>query len=263
MIFRQLLPPLTSARRKTLQAKRDTWLSDIDPACLFHRLFDVIPGIFFFAKNRQGEIMFLNQSNLDLYHITDETAVIGMTDFDLNPPDMAQSYVQDDARIYATGKPLLNRVELWFDRFGMPDWFVVNKMLIRSRTGKVIGIMGFSQSYEGRTKLLQPFHDISKAVSYLRQNYHEDISIQELARHAGLSPRQLERKFRSAFGVTPQQFLIKTRLLAACRTLRETNRSLTEIALDCGFNDQSALTHHFRKNIGMTPGQFRRKEVSK
>ncbi|OGV58623.1 MAG: hypothetical protein A2283_12900 [Lentisphaerae bacterium RIFOXYA12_FULL_48_11] len=235
----------------------------MDPANLFHRLFDVIPGVFFFAKNRKGEVMFASQGILDLYHISDEAAIIGMTDFDLNPPDMARSYVQDDERIYASGKPLLNRVELWFDRFGMPDWSVVNKMLIRSRTGKILGIMGFSQTYEDRAKLLQPFQGISKAVSHIRQHYQDNISIRELARLSGLSPRQLERKFRSTFGVSPQQFLIKTRLLASCRTLRETVKSLAEIAFDCGFGDQSSFTRHFRRYIGMTPGQFRRKEVVK
>ncbi|MDD4868954.1 MAG: helix-turn-helix domain-containing protein [Kiritimatiellae bacterium] len=263
VVFGRPLARLSPARRKALLAKREAWLREIDPTHLFHRLFDVIPGVYFFAKNKQGEMMFFSQGILDLYHITDEAAVIGMTDFDLNPVDMAQSYVQDDARIYATGKPLLNRVELWFDRFGMPDWSVVNKMLIRSRTGKVIGIMGCSQSYEERAKLLQPFQGISKAVNHFRQNYHEDISIRELARLSGLSPRQLERKFRATFGVSPQQFLIKTRLLAACRALRETIKSLAEIAFDSGFGDQSAFTRHFRRHIGMTPGQFRRKEVVK
>ncbi len=254
---------LTPARRGTLLAKRETWLREIDPTRLFHRLFDMIPGIYFFAKNRRGEIMFASQGVLDLYHVADEASIIGMTDFDLNPRDMAQSYVQDDARIYATGKPLMNRVELWFDGFGMPDWSVVNKMPIRSRTGKIVGIMGFSQRYEDRARLLQPFQGISKAVNHIRVHYQNNISIRELARLSGLSARQLERKFRSTFGVSPRQFLIKTRLLAACRALRESVKSLAEIAFDCGFGDQSSFTRHFRGYIGMTPGRFRHKEIAR
>jgi hypothetical protein len=50
---RQVAPKL----RKQLLAKRDAWLGEIDPAHLFHRLFDVIPGVHFFAKNRKGELM--------------------------------------------------------------------------------------------------------------------------------------------------------------------------------------------------------------
>ncbi len=255
-------PPgrLTPARRRALLAERDAWLHEIDPMDLFHRLFDLIPGVYFFAKNRRGELMFTCKASRNLYHITDETEVVGLTDFDLNPPDMARSYVNDDERIYATGKPLVNRVELWFDAQGIPDWFVVNKMPIHSRAGKIIGIMGFSQNYEGRTILLQPFPGISKAVSHLRQNYREDISIRELARIAGLSLRQLQRKFKAFFGVGPKQFLIKTRLLAACHALRGTDQSLAEVAFACGFSDQSAFARHFRSQFGLTPREFRRQE---
>ncbi len=258
--WRKPPPQVTPAKRRSLLAKRDAWLREIDPASLFHRLLDLIPGLYFFAKNRRGELMFTSQANRDLYHITEEAAFIGLTDFDLNPPDMAQSFVNDDEKIYTTGQPLLNHVELWFDPQGMPDWFVVNKLPIRSRTGEIIGIMGFSQNYEGRAKLLQPFHGISKAVGHLRQNYHQDIAITELARIAGLSLRQLQRKFKASFGVGPQQFLIKTRLLAACRALRETDDTLAEVAFACGFADQSAFARHFRHYFALTPSQFRRRQ---
>jgi AraC-like DNA-binding protein len=249
------------AERRSNLAKRDAWLREIDPEHLFHRLFDAIPGLYFFAKDRRGEFMFLSRNNRDRCHLGDDAAVIGLSDFDLNPADLARSYVRDDARIHATGEPLLNRVELWFDSLGIPDWFVVNKMPIRSRNGKIIGIMGFSQSYEGRAKLLRPFDGISKAVSHIRQHYHRDIPIGELAGAAALSPRQLQRKFKAAFGVGPQQFLIKTRLLAGCHALRDTQQTVAEIAYACGFTDQSAFARHFRLHIGMTPSQFRAKET--
>jgi len=247
--------------RKALLAKRDAWLREIDPDHLFHRLFDAIPGVYFFAKNRRGELMLLSRGNREIRHIQDDASVIGLTDFDLNPADVARAYVRDDEQILATGEPLLNHVEMWFDQLGMPDWFVVNKMPIRSRRGEIIGIMGISQNYEGRSKLLQPFHGIAKAVSHLREHHREDVTIVELARLCGLSARQLQRKFKATFGVGPQQFLIKTRLLAACRALRETQQGISEIAYGCGFADQSALARHFRRHLGMTPTRFRDRSV--
>jgi AraC-like DNA-binding protein len=242
---------------KRLLAQREAWVHQIAPTNLFHNLFDLIPGTYFFAKNRRGQIMFTCAASRRLYRINKETESIGITDFDINPPDMAESYVHDDARIYATGEPVLNRVELWFDEQGMPDWFVVNKIPIRSRGGKIVGIMGFSQSYEGRARLLAPFAGISKAVAHIRKNYQMEISIKELARASGLSQRQLERKFQAAFAVSPQDFLIKTRLLAASRLLRESDESLVQIAFDCGFTDQSAFSLHFRRHFGITPRDFR------
>jgi len=247
--------------RATLLAKRDAWLREIDPDHLFHRLFDAIPGVYFFAKNRRGEMMFLSRGNREICHLRDDTAVIGLTDFDLNPADVARTYVRDDARILATGQPLLNHVELWFDHLGMPDWSVVNKMPIRSRQGEIIGVMGISQNYEGRSKMLQPFDTIARVVSHLRDHYREDVTIVEMARLSGLSPRQLQRRFKAAFGVGPQQFLIKTRLLAACRALRETQRGVSEITYECGFTDQSAFARHFRRHLGMTPTEFRNRDV--
>ena len=251
---------LTPAKRKALMAKRDAWLGNIHPMYLFHRLFDMLPGVYFFAKNRRGEAMFASTVARKIYHLAEESDIIGLTDFDLNPEAMAQSQVDDDARIYATGQPLCNRVELWFDGQGVPDWFVVNKMPIYSRAGKIIGIMGFLQSYERRVKQLQQSHGIAKVVSQIRRDYTQNISIRDLAAAAGLSVRHLERKFKESFGVGPRQFLINTRLLAASQRLRETQEGLAEIAYACGFSDHSAFTRDFRRHFGVTPRDFRRRE---
>jgi len=247
----------TPAERRARLAKRERWLRKIDPEFLFHRLFDAIPGAYFFAKNERGELMFLNRSNRERCHLREESAAIGLTDFDVNPPDLARVYVEDDDRIRATGQPLLNRVELWFDHLGIPNWFVVNKMPIRSRGGKIIGIMGFTQSYEGRAQLLEPQQGLAKALGHLRENYQRDVRITDLARIGGYSPRQLERKFKEAFGVGPLQFLTKTRLLASCRLLREGSQALSEIAYACGFSDQSGFARTFRRYLGMTPSRYR------
>ncbi len=248
------------AQRKDLLAKRDAWLREMASTHPFSQLFDLIPGLYFFAKNRKGEFMMMNRANLDIYHLSDETAVIGRTDYDVNLANMARSYVRDDAQIYVTGAPLLNHVELWFHAGGIPEWYVVNKMPILSRSKKIIGIMGFLQSYESRAKLLKPYPGISKAVAHLRRNYPEEISIHELAHLAGLSVRQLQRKFHASFGVGPLEFLTKTRLIAACHKLRDTEDDMSEIAFSCGFGDQNILGRHFRRYFGMTPSEFRARQ---
>jgi AraC-like DNA-binding protein len=249
---------LTPAQRQALLARRDQWLGQIAPSCLFYPLLDLLPGVFFFAKNRQGELMLSGSRSLDLYHLADEAELVGLTDFDLNPGPMAEEYLKDDARIYATGQPLLRRVELWFDPLGTPDWFLVYKLPLRDRDGAIIGIMGFLQSYEGRAALLPPLGPVAKAVEFIRQDYQKDITLGELARRTGISSRQLQRRFKSVFGIGPWQFLIKTRLLAACKALEAADaRSLAEIALACGFCDQSAFAHHFHAHLGLTPSRFR------
>lgn len=249
---KNLQPTSRPARLK----KRDDWLRSADPGFLFNRLFDLIPGISFFAKNRGGEMMFASRNILDRYHFRDEIDIVGLTDYDLSPSDMARAHVVDDEQIYRSGQPILNRIELGFDDAGVPDWFVVNKLPVRTGDGTIIGVMGFYHSYQGREQT-HAHYDLAKAVNYVRQHYEEPINITELARLSGLSVRQLQRKFKFAFATGPHEFLTKTRLLAACRLLRESDLSAGEIAGKCGFSDQSSFTKHFRAHIGQTPRGYR------
>ena len=59
--------------------------------------------------------MLVSRSILARYGMTDDIEMLGLTDFDLNPENMAEGFVSDDERIYRTGEPILHRVELWFD----------------------------------------------------------------------------------------------------------------------------------------------------
>ena len=248
---------LSTAAKKQRLAQRDAWLRQIAPTSLFHTLLDSLPGLHFFAKNRRGELMFLGRSQCERYGLLEESDVIGLTDFDLNPANMAEGYVADDAQIYRTGEPILRRVELWWDAQGIPDWYQVTKLPIRSRRGAIIGIMGVLQRYEGTVHLAMPWKEIDAAVRYIRETFRGPLNVADLAKRTGLSSRQLERKFHSILGVSPQEFLIKTRVLAACHALRHSTASLADIATDCGFYDQSSFTEHFRRHVGQTPREFR------
>lgn len=237
---------------------RDGWLQEIAPSSFFHALFDHLPGLHFFAKNERGEIMFLSRSIRERYALRDDASAVGLTDFDINPHGMAESYVSDDARIHATGEPMTGRVELWWDAQGVPNWYVVTKLPIWSRRGRIIGVMGVLQEYEGHARFHAPWREIAASVRYMRQHYRRAVSIAVLAQQAGLSIRQLQRRFRAVLRLTPQEFLIKTRVLAACRALREGDAALSDIASTCGFCDQSSFTEHFRRHTGQTPLAYRR-----
>lgn len=247
---------LPRASRGSRLKKRDEWVSQIDSSHLFHRLFDLIPSVSFFAKNRRGEIMFTSRNVRDHYHLSDEIEAIGLTDFDLSPADIAHARVTDDEKIYRTGQPILGRIELGLDETGVPSWFVVNKFPVRSRSGESIGVMGFYHSFKGREDLLL-HHGIANVVDYVRKHYANPISIAEIARSVGFSIRQLQRNFQAAFGSGPYNFIIMTRLIVACRMLQETDSSATEVGMACGFTDQSSFTKHFRQRIGMTPRRYR------
>ena len=89
--------------------------------------------------------------------------------------------------------------------------------------------------------------------------YEEKIDFRHLARLVPLSISQFDRRFKRLFQLTPQQFLLRVRLNAACQMLASTDRSILQIALRTGFYDQSYFTKHFRRQMGMTPTAYRRK----
>jgi transcriptional regulator GlxA family with amidase domain len=92
----------------------------------------------------------------------------------------------------------------------------------------------------------------------IRRDMGGRVVMAEVAAACGQSLRQLQRQFRAAFGITPQEFLIKTRLLAATRLLEETQMTAAEISEQCGFVDASSFTQHFRARLGITPMAYRR-----
>jgi AraC-like DNA-binding protein len=91
----------------------------------------------------------------------------------------------------------------------------------------------------------------------MRANFHQEISNRDLASISNMSLRAFERQFSAAFHLTPQKFLRKLRLRIASRGLIYTEESLSEIALKCGFADQSHFSREFRRQFGRTPRDYR------
>ena len=201
--------------------------------------------------------MFASRGLRERYSMSDESEILGMTDFDLNPDPMARAYVDDDERLLAGKVELVERVELWWDSQGMPDWFMVTKLPLRDREGGIVGVMGLLRRPDESDLGLPVFQTVARAVEILRRDYARPLTIEEVARHCGQSVRQLQRRFQTAFGISPQEFLLKTRVLAAQRLLESTSRNSSEIAKLCGFVDSSSFSQHFRRRLGMTPTEYR------
>jgi AraC-like DNA-binding protein len=84
------------------------------------------------------------------------------------------------------------------------------------------------------------------------------IELADQARRAGLSPFHYLRVFADVLGVTPHQYLVRTRLRRAARLLADEDRPVTDVALDVGFADLSNFVRSFRRAAGVSPGAFRR-----
>lgn len=237
---------------------RAAWMAALEPTLLFQRLFDHIPGVYFFAKNKSGHLMFASQGLLQRYRMRDDSEFIGHTDFDINPETMAQAYVDDDKRILAGTAKLIERIELWWDSQGIPDWFLVTKLPLLDKQRRAQGVMGTLRRPDEAERRLPVFQTVAQAVEIIRSAYARPLLIDDVAKSCGQSLRQLQRRFQSAFGISPQEFLLKTRVLAAVRLLEGTSLTAGEIAQRCGFVDASSFTQHFRKRMGESPAAYRR-----
>jgi len=83
-----------------------------------------------------------------------------------------------------------------------------------------------------------------------------------LASAAGLGPFQFLRAFRALTGVTPHQFILRTRLRAAAARIADDDANIIDVALDAGFGDLSNFNHAFRAEFAVTPRTFRRDPCS-
>lgn len=99
---------------------------------------------------------------------------------------------------------------------------------------------------------------VLRVVALMRSQLAESISLEEMARVAALSPFHFARQFKAATGHPPHDYHIRLRVDRAQELLRTRGRewTLAAIAAECGFVDQSHLSRHFKRVVGVTPGEY-------
>ncbi|MEM1366041.1 MAG: GlxA family transcriptional regulator [Pseudomonadota bacterium] len=99
---------------------------------------------------------------------------------------------------------------------------------------------------------------LGEILTDMEAHIETPLSITELARRHSISPRQLDRLFRRHLGKAPTQHYRKLRLVRAAGLLRQSDLSIAEIAVACGFNSSSHLARTFREEFGKAPLAYRR-----
>ena len=95
------------------------------------------------------------------------------------------------------------------------------------------------------------------AVNYIKNNYHKNIIVQNVADYIGINRSYLYRLFMQEFSISPKQYILDYRFHAAADLLSNTSMTVSAIAINCGFKDISTFCHQFRKYTGFTPKQYR------
>ncbi len=101
-------------------------------------------------------------------------------------------------------------------------------------------------------------HKLRRVIEFIDAGLDKDLRLEDLAQVANLSIFHFARVFKRATGVSPYQFVRNRRLELACTLLREDSLDLAQLALACGFSNQSHFTSAFSRQLGVPPGRFRR-----
>lgn len=128
-----------------------------------------------------------------------------------------------------------------------------SSLIIDGLTLELLGTM-LRQGYRSDTR---PPKWLDRIVERLNDDFCENLTTAELAADAGVHPVHLAAAFRRHHRVTIGDYVQRLRVQHAAGLLRDASLSLTEIALECGFSDQSHFTRVFKRRLGSTPGAYR------
>ena len=230
----------------------------------FAELLDALPDVLAWVKDRQGRYLWVNRA-FRVQHSLDHPSepegafverILGKTDYELSPAFLADQYRLDDEQVLA-GHRIVNRLERVGDSRGTTAWNVTDKIPVVDARGAVIGTAGMTRTAVPASSVEATAPGFGAALAHMRTHFHREITNRRLASLSNMSLRAFERRFRTAFHLTPQRFLRKLRLRIASRALVYTDDSLSDIALKSGFADQSHFSREFRRQFGRTPRAYR------
>jgi len=220
-------------------------------------LFDQIPDMVFFVKDREGRYTIVNETLVDRCGLDGKEDLIGRTVLDIFPAPLGEGYHEQDTEVLETGAPVTDLLELHLYERGEPGWCITTKVPIRDDDGVVTGLVGISKDLHLPADEAHGYNELAESIRYIRSHFGEALRVEELARLSSLSVYQYEQRMKKIFQVTAGQYITKTRIDAACELLRSTGQQIVDIAIECGFYDQSAFARQFKATTGLTPSRYR------
>ncbi|MBK1830545.1 AraC family transcriptional regulator [Verrucomicrobiaceae bacterium R5-34] len=238
-------------------SRRDDFLKILDTPMVAEQLFAEVPDIVFCMKDLNGYYISVNPAFALRLGVASVDQIIGKTASEIFPPHLAAVYEEQDKNVLEKGEEIKNRLELNFNPHGREGWYLATKIPLFDVDKNIIGLASISRDLLTPSDTDLRFAGVAQVVDTIQRGYSEEISTSDLAKQADLNLTQLDRRMRKVFKVSTSQFIRKIRIENAARMLAITDKPIIEIALDCGYGDQSAFTRQFRATVGMAPGAYR------
>jgi AraC-like DNA-binding protein len=220
-------------------------------------ILDHLADVYFYVKDVNSKWQECNSAILTLFNAAHKSDVLGKADWDFYPEQIAREIIEDDRSVIETGRPIVNKLEVIVDEGGHLLWVLTTKTPARNRQGEICGVMGLTRPVGTTDMLPNGYRQFSKVIDHVEEHYRSALEISELARIAGLSESQFRKRFMKLFKISPLKFITRIRVQTAAKLLLSSDAPIADIALKCGFCDQSYLTRQFSSFFGMTPKKYR------
>lgn len=224
---------------------------------VLEKLFDEVPDIAFFVKDTEGKYISVNSSLVARHGCSSREELIGRRPSDICPGPFGEVPANQDQKVLQSGRPLINQLELQWFRPNQPCWCLTTKLPLRDSKGNIIGLVGISKDLRDPVPVNDIPGEMALALDDFRKHCDESISPSRLAERARMPLSRFARLVKRVYGLTPSQFITQTRIQRASRLLLESDLTVAEIAIDCGFSDHSAFSRAFKNLIGLTPSEYR------
>ena len=117
-----------------------------------------------------------------------------------------------------------------------------------------------TEQAQGPTNKLQDFY-IREALSFIKQNYQNDITVEDIAKQAGLNRSYFGKVFKNALNKSPQQYLINYRMTRAAELLKLTSLPVGDVGKAVGYPNQLHFSRAFKSVYGMAPREWRKEHA--
>ncbi|MGJ8655137.1 MAG: helix-turn-helix domain-containing protein [Akkermansiaceae bacterium] len=223
-------------------------------------MFELLPDVYLWVKNRDGEFEYATGAFLKLHGFDSNDEILGLTDLDLYTSAIASQFRVDDLEVMQAGVELKKKAVIVPNKRGGVDWREESKIPLYGVNNYVVGmacisrLIGFPEGVPGPSQL----QNISAIVGYVYKCVRQDIKVVDLAAYADVSLSTLERMFKEYMGTTPKKFILQAKMLVVCEHLIKGNESIRSVGEIIGYDDHANFTRAFRKLMGMSPSQYRK-----
>ena len=174
---------------------------------LFRVLIDNLPDAIY-VKDSECRKTIANVADVRNMGSQSESEVLGKTDFDVYPADIAAGFYADDLSVIQTGKSVLNKEEFFFNKDGKKDWLLTFKLPMRDDEGKIIGLVGIGREITEQKRVMETLTLLSHTV----KSIGESISITDLENNLLF----VNDAFLKTYGYTEQELIGNSISIVSC-----------------------------------------------